>query len=453
MKQDLFKGNSHVGLIVPTLNRRQAEDAYSGGLDWNLNWRDESSSFWGQIAGSRAGPRDGRTSGWGNQMVLEKQSGWLRGELWWWAFSREFDISDLGYQQRSDYYEPWLWVQARQDDPWGPFRRSLVPPVPPLRQRLCRRGDKRLPDQVELLGGAVMLLAGPRGREIPMEVEKDMSNAVVDWATGINNVRVAILTSSRTNPNLPVDFLSDYDIELFVLDLQPFLASDAWLERFGSILVRWPHEPRDYGDATTRLVLYEDAPRIDFQIKKIGVLSGYVSELPDFYDIGYEVLLDKDGAARGLAPPIHTVFQTQPPTELEYRELTRHFWWNITYVAKYLHRDELFFAKYMLDDAVHHKYLHTALAWSIGMHNQWRVNPGAQGRWFKRYLAPDTWSDVEATFAGADLAENWEAMFKATQVFRRLTTQVGTHLGYEYPTDLDQRVTAYLQKIRKLGRS
>ena len=276
---------------------------------------------------------------------------------------------------------------------------------------------------------------------------------VVAWAAGTDNVRAVILTSSRTNPELPVDFLSDYDIELFVRGLQPFLASDVWLERFGSILVRWPHEPVDYGDATTRLVLYEDAPRIDFQIKMISVLSGYVSELPDFYDIGYEVLLDKDGAARGLPPPTYTAFHTRPPTEKEYTELTRHFWWNITYVAKYLYRDELFFAKYMLDDAVHHEYLATALAWFVGMNNDWRVNPGAQGRWFKRYLAPETWSDVEATFAGAGLQENWEAMFRATAVFRRLTAAVGAHLGYEYPADLDRRVTAYLEKIRQLAGS
>ena len=59
-------------------------------------------------------------------MVLEKQSGWARGELWWEAFSRDFEINDLGFLRRNGYYEPWLWVQARQDEPWGPLRRSSV---------------------------------------------------------------------------------------------------------------------------------------------------------------------------------------------------------------------------------------------------------------------------------------------------------------------------------------
>jgi len=198
-------------------------------------------------------------------------------------------------------------------------------------------------------------------------------------------------------------------------------------------------------------VLYENAPRIDFQIKKLKVLSGYVSTLPDFYDIGYEVLLDKEGITEGLASPTYTAFHTQPPAESEYEELTKHFWWNVTYVAKYLHRDELFFAKYMLDDALHHKYLQTVLTWYIGMNNKWTANPGAYGRWFKRYLDPEIWTEVESTFTGAEIDENWEALFRTIEVFRRLASQIGRHLGYPYPADLDRRVTAYLGKIRDLN--
>ena len=118
--------------------------------------------------------------------------------------------------------------------------------------------------------------------------EVDSAKKVTEWAARTDNVRAVILTSSRTNPEVPVDFLSDYDIELFVRDLNPFLSRDEWLELFGTILVRWPRVPPQGDEGTTRLVLYEDAPRIDFQIKKAAKLSEYVSSLPDFYDIGYD---------------------------------------------------------------------------------------------------------------------------------------------------------------------
>ena len=47
-----------------------------------------------------------------------------------------------------------------------------------------------------------------------MHTARDIPKEVSDWAKANENVRVAILTSTRKNPNAPVDALSDYDIEL-----------------------------------------------------------------------------------------------------------------------------------------------------------------------------------------------------------------------------------------------
>jgi len=33
------------------------------------------------------------------------------------------------------------------------------------------------------------------------------------------------------------------------------------------------------------------------------------------------------------------------------------------------------------------------------------------------------------------------------ELFRQVAMEVGEGLGYEYPLDLDQRVTAYVQKL------
>jgi hypothetical protein len=41
-------------------------------------------------------------------------------------------------------------------------------------------------------------------------------------------------------------------------------------------------------------------------------------------------------------------------------------------------------------------------------------------------------------------------MFKITEVFRRLTSEVGAHLGYTYPLEVDHNVTEYLSEIRNL---
>lgn len=110
VKQDLFAGNSHVGLLGTAVQRDRARDAYTGGVDWTLKWRDNGYTFWGQLAGSLATVDDRRRGGLGNMAVLSKNSGWLRGELWWEAYSRHFEINDLGFQWRNDFYTPWLWI-------------------------------------------------------------------------------------------------------------------------------------------------------------------------------------------------------------------------------------------------------------------------------------------------------------------------------------------------------
>ena len=286
---------------------------------------------------------------------------------------------------------------------------------------------------------------------------RDMAKEVSDWARENENVRAAVLTSTRANPHASVDALSDYDIELYVEDLQPFLEGDEWLETFGEVMVRDPYRPEIENEKHVwRLVMFKDAPRVDFHIILREVLEEAI-EASDYdgWDMGYEVLLDKDGIVRGAEPwkPTYTQYWTKQPTEAEYERLVNVFWFDVTYVAKGLFRDELFYAKWMLDSLLHHEYLKTALAWYTGMENKWKSNPGAAGRWFKKQLAPQIWSDIEATFAGADFEENWKAMFKITEVFRYLMSEVGAHLGYTYPIEVDRGVTVYLNKVRNMAKS
>lgn len=265
-----------------------------------------------------------------------------------------------------------------------------------------------------------------------------------EWACGNDLVRAAILTSTRANPKRSVDFLSDYDIELYVGDLSPFRRDDEWLSVFGPIMARWPFRPRSTLDDKwiTRLVLFRDGVRIDFQITD---LTAIVAEA---YDDDYRVLIDKDGLTSGLKPPALSKHVVKKPTKEKYETLVNEFWWNAHYVPKYLWRDELPFAAHMLGQAVRDEYLRTVIEWFIGLQRNWAVNTGMHGRGFKRYLDKKTWSEYESTFARAGIEENWEAFFNAVALFRRLARVVGENLGYEYPERIDEEMTAYYRWIR-----
>jgi len=276
--------------------------------------------------------------------------------------------------------------------------------------------------------------------------QEEVLEQLVQWARKNEIVRAVVLASSRANPKRETDILSDYDVECYVTDIELFERSDAWLTHFGEVMVRWPRAPRSavpWADIT-RLVLFQDAVRIDFQIRKIA-------EIPaDAYDDDYQVLLDKDGLLSHLRPPTHTKHRIRKPTREEYETLANDFWWNAHYVPKCLRRDELPFAANMLCRLIRGKYLHTAIGWLIGLESGWSVNPGVSGRKFKRYLDDATWGAYEATFASAEIEAQWQAFHASVDLFRHLMKRVADNLGYTYPETLDKKMTAHFRWIQSI---
>ena len=267
---------------------------------------------------------------------------------------------------------------------------------------------------------------------------------ITRWLKGIYKVQCAILTGSRASEEQKIDFLSDYDIQLFVSDLEMFSKDDSWIENFGKIMIRWPLKPGSTFDSSwiTRLVLFQDEVRIDFQI----TCPEYFD--PGNYDSGFKVLIDKIRLTTNIPSPQFQQFKTVKPDSEEYETLINEFWWDATYVAKYLWRKEIPFAKYILDTSLRYKYLHTLLKWHIGLRNNWSVNPGIHEKNLELYLDTKIWNAYKETFTGADIEDNWNAFFRLVEFFSEIAHYIGSELGFEYPTQTDKAVVDYCSKIR-----
>ncbi len=92
-------------------------------------------------------------------------------------------------------------------------------------------------------------------------------------------------------------------------------------------------------------------------------------------------------------------------------------------------------------------YLRPMLEWRMECDHGWSVPTGALGKGLKKRLPPDLWVELEATYAAAGIEENWESLFRTIAFFRRIATDVGDHLGYAYPDELDRRVTDYARRM------
>lgn len=285
-----------------------------------------------------------------------------------------------------------------------------------------------------------------------MRNEETVLEEFLNWAQSNKNVRAVVITSSRVNPNAYVDIFSDYDIELIVTRLQDFSKNEKWIFNFGNVIAGIKEINFK---SLTQLVLYQDGVRIDFQLYSVSefIKRTRLTSIPKHWDVGYKILLDKDGVTLSLPQPTNTLFNIVKPTEKEFTTLIKDFWWDTTYVAKSLWRDEIFYAKYMFDTLIHHNYLKSLIEWYIGSQHEWRININKNGRCFKRYLDNENWGNVLKTFADSDTERNWESLFATTQFFSRIAAELAGKLNYEYPMAVEKDIIEYLKKIRQLEKN
>ena len=221
---------------------------------------------------------------------------------------------------------------------------------------------------------------------------------LIAWGEARDDVRAAILTSTRAATGSPTDEFSDYDIVYLVRDIRPYL-DDTWLGDFGEVLnlYRDPVETRFGHERFIRVTQYEDGLKIDFTICAAGWLDEVrkQSELPPVLDVGYAVLLDKDGATQGLRPFTGTARVPKPPTEATFREAILNFFSNAAYEAKYICRGDIFPMTGM-QDFIRQGRLRQMLEWQVAAETSWTVPDGTCGRGLDARLDAATLAELKA---------------------------------------------------------
>jgi aminoglycoside 6-adenylyltransferase len=285
--------------------------------------------------------------------------------------------------------------------------------------------------------------------------EDPIIQRLIRWGQEHKAIRAMLLTGSRVNPNASADAWSDYDVILVVEDVHPFFVDRAWLQDFGQVLVAyWDpiHPAPDFVgiEQVGNVVLFQDGLKIDFILWPVESLQQIARSpaLPANLDLGYAVLVDKDRLVAGIRAPTYTAYIPTPPTNETYQKVIEDFFSDAPYVAKCLRRDELMPAKYCLDFDMKHNFLRQMLDWRMECERNWSVPTGFLGRGLKKSLPPEIWSQLESTYVGAGVEENWDALFRTLALFRQVAVEVAGQLGYVYPYEMDRHVVAYAQKVK-----
>ena len=274
----------------------------------------------------------------------------------------------------------------------------------------------------------------------------------VRWAENQPLVRAALLTSTLAIPGAAVDIFSDFDVILILSDVRPFFEDRAWLEDFGPVLAMYrdPLEPLDGFLKSGNVTQYENGLKIDFTLWPVELLQKTAAspQLPAEFDAGYLVLLDKDHLTDSLKAPTYRGYIPSPPSEAEYLRKIEEFFLDTGYTAKFLWRGDLMAAKTLLDYFVKDEHLRPMLEWHMEIGHKWSLKPGPHGRGLQKWLRPDLWAELGETYTGFGLEENWQALDRTIALMRKVAQEVGSHLGFAYPADLDRRAVGYLDAVK-----
>lgn len=279
-----------------------------------------------------------------------------------------------------------------------------------------------------------------------MRAEQEVMELILSVAKADERIRAVLLVGSRANPAVPKDIYQDYDIIYFVEDIMPFYNNPVWVEEhFGKPLIMQMPEAMRYpmGDGNFNyMMIYPDGVRIDLSFK----FKKYIDDGEPAV-----VLLDKDNG-NGFVPPLPVpsdkYWHIKPPSPLFFYSCCNNFWWCLNNVTKGIARDELPYVMHMLNGVVRAE-LHDMINYYIGVQHGFNLSTGKEGKYFKRYLSPELYTQYTTTYSGSNYTDIWAAIDKMCDLFHTLALEVAAHFGFNYRQEEEDGIRKYIRMVKE----
>ena len=273
----------------------------------------------------------------------------------------------------------------------------------------------------------------------------DYENKLKAWGHKQSEIRAILLTGSRARTDHPGDEWSDFDFEIYITDYNEYFSNGKFIPQFGKTWIQLPFQTQD-GDPQF-LVVFEGGQKVDFTFYPVDLLRQQVArqDLFDSQKKGYQVLVDKDRLAAQLPLPLTAPAIYQRPSAEKFKRTTESFWYGVVYQAKQIRRRNLWVAKqsdrYIKDD------IYQLLEWYAQATHNWQYETWHGGHFMQEWADDATWRGLHRIFGHFDPIDSWQALFGSMNLFRKLATATAQRLNYTYAQDIDDNITAYVQKL------
>jgi len=279
-----------------------------------------------------------------------------------------------------------------------------------------------------------------------MRDEIEIKDLVTSLAISDERIRAILLNGSRANPTVQPDDLSDFDIVFIVSQLESFVSDHSWINVFGEKLIWQLPDEMCFGNnnkaATfSYLMLFKDGNRIDLTLYPVENFT------TDFkLDSQTIIWLDKDNLFPKVPHASDNDYHIIKPIQKEFTDTCNEFWWVSTYVAKGLLRNQVTYAKEMLETVVRPMFM-KMMEWKIGVENNFSVSFGKAGKFMSSYLDEDYYSTILQTYADAGIENNWKALFVIGELFEMASNEVSVKLQFQLNISEQQNTIGYIKNL------
>ncbi|MCI9420785.1 MAG: aminoglycoside 6-adenylyltransferase [Eubacterium sp.] len=276
-----------------------------------------------------------------------------------------------------------------------------------------------------------------------MRTPDQMLKLILGIAEKDETIRAVLMTGSRANEDCPADVYQDFDIVYFVRDVKPYWDNMTWIkEQFGMpSLMQKPESmkliPPDHDGSYIYLMIFPDGNRIDLQI----TADPYVDDGEPAI-----VLLDKDGDFPKIEKKKDFWYVKRPDHKI-FSDCCSEFHWCLNNVAKGIARDELSYAMEQLNHYVRDMLI-LMLTWYVGVHHDFSVSVGKNGKYFKKFLPKRYYQSFLKTYPDADDGHMWEAAFEMLSLFGETAREVAGELCFGYDDEQEKGIEQYMEQVR-----
>ncbi len=279
-----------------------------------------------------------------------------------------------------------------------------------------------------------------------MRTAAAIKKLILDIATADKRIRAVLLNGSRADATVLPDSYQDFDIVFIVDNIQSFTNNHEWINIFGEkIIQQFPQEMCFGSDkdsaAFPYLMLFKDGNRIDltlFPTEKIAT---------DFYAESLTVVwLDKDHLFTQLGPANNRDHFVKRPNAKEFADTCNEFWWVSTYVTKGLLRNQVTYAKEMMETVVRPMFM-KVIEWKIGSENNFAVEVGKGGKFMQQHLTPPEYEKILFTYADHKPENNWKSLFVMIELFGQYAKEVACKLNFLYNAEEENNIVNYFYQL------